>query len=221
MPLFLVVLFGVGACGILVAGRHLVAPALHRPTRPPVETGHVGSRTVLRGTTRDAFLAWLFLLGCWTTRAIGSMLLLAALGVGFSPTLALVVLCLAAAASLIPITSGGAIANVGATAAVLLALGVHRQRGDQLRSRLRSPPLHHRGAGRGHGARHLGCALATAPRARPGENLSGLLGLPEEQVQQERKLRERPRCSSARCVGSRSGLGTPPEAGRVCRAQAV
>ena len=41
--------------------------------------------------------------------------------------MALVVLCLAAAASLIPVTSGGVIANVGATAAVLLALGVHRQ----------------------------------------------------------------------------------------------
>ena len=38
-----------------------------------------------------------------------------------------VVLCLAAAASLIPVTSGGVIANVGATAAVLLVLGVHRQ----------------------------------------------------------------------------------------------
>jgi hypothetical protein len=34
------------------------------------------------------------------------------------------VLCLSAAASLIPIASGGVIANVGATAAVLLALGV-------------------------------------------------------------------------------------------------
>ena len=55
------------------------------------------------------------------------MLLLGALGAGFSPVLALVVLCLAAAASLIPVTSGGMIANVGATAAVLLALGVHRQ----------------------------------------------------------------------------------------------
>ena len=76
--------------------------------------------------TRDAVLAWFFLLGCWTSRAAGSMLLLAALGAGFSPTLALIVLCLSAAASLIPITSGGAIANVGATAAVLLALGVHR-----------------------------------------------------------------------------------------------
>ena len=55
------------------------------------------------------------------------MLLLAALGAGFSPGMALVVLCLAAAASLIPVTSGGVIANVGATAAVLLALGVHHQ----------------------------------------------------------------------------------------------
>ena len=60
------------------------------------------------------------------SRALGSTLLLAALGVGFSPTLALVVLCLSAAASLIPIASGGAVANVGATAAVLLALGVHK-----------------------------------------------------------------------------------------------
>ena len=53
--------------------------------------------------------------------------MLAALGVGFSPTLALVVLCLAAAAALLPIASGGAIANVSATAAVLLALGVHKE----------------------------------------------------------------------------------------------
>jgi len=37
------------------------------------------------GTSRDAILAWLFLVGCWTTRASGSTLLLAALGAGFSP----------------------------------------------------------------------------------------------------------------------------------------
>jgi hypothetical protein len=77
------------------------------------------------GTTREAIVAWFFLLGCWSTRAFGSTLLLAALGVGFSPTLALIVLCFSAAASLVPIASGGAVANVGATAAVLLALGVH------------------------------------------------------------------------------------------------
>ncbi len=44
-----------------------------------------------------------------------------------SPTRALVVLCLSAAASLIPLASGGVVANVGATAAVLLALGVHSE----------------------------------------------------------------------------------------------
>ena len=125
-PLILVVLFGVGSCGILVAGQHLVrVPFIARRARlsklAQRAADHPG------GTTREAILAWFFLLGCWTTRALGSTLLLAALGVAFSPTLALVVLCLAAAASLIPITSGGAIANVGATAAVLLALGVHRE----------------------------------------------------------------------------------------------
>jgi hypothetical protein len=125
-PLILVVLFGVGACGILVAGRHLVTvPFVARRARLSRLARRVAEHP--GGTTRDAILAWLFLLGCWTTRASGSMLLLAALGAGFSPTLALVVLCLAAAASLIPVTSGGVIANVGATAAVLLALGVHRQ----------------------------------------------------------------------------------------------
>jgi hypothetical protein len=47
-----------------------------------------------------------------------------ALGFAFSPTTGLCVLCLSAAASLVPITAGGAIANVGATAGILLALGV-------------------------------------------------------------------------------------------------
>ena len=40
-----------------------------------------------------------------------------------SPTIALCVLCLSAAAGVIPITAGGAIANVGATAGILFALG--------------------------------------------------------------------------------------------------
>ena len=127
VPLALVVLFGFGACGLLVAGRHLVAlPFIARHARLLKLVERIASRP--GATTRDAIIAWLFLLGCWTTRAVGSMLLLAALGAGFSPILALIVLCLAAAASLIPITSGGVIANVGATAAVLLALGVDRER---------------------------------------------------------------------------------------------
>jgi hypothetical protein len=125
VPLIFVVLFGVGACGLLVAGRHLIGlPFVARRARL--------SKLIRRAAdhrlgTREAISAWFFLLGCWTARALGSTLLLAGLGVGFSPTLALVVLCLAAAASLIPIASGGAIANVSATAAVLLALGVHKE----------------------------------------------------------------------------------------------
>jgi Lysylphosphatidylglycerol synthase TM region len=123
-PLILVVLFGVGSCGILVAGQHLLRlPLVARRARLSRLLGRVADHP--RGTTREAIAAWFFLLGCWSTRALGSTLLLAALGVGFSPTLALVVLCFSAAASLIPIASGGAVANVGATAAVLLALGVH------------------------------------------------------------------------------------------------
>jgi Lysylphosphatidylglycerol synthase TM region len=125
IPLILVVLFGVGACGVLVAGQHLVRlPFLTRRARLARLAERIAER---RGSAREAVVAWFFLLGCWTSRALGSTLLLAALGVGFSPTIALVVLCLAAAAALIPITSGGAIANVGTTAAVLLALGVHKE----------------------------------------------------------------------------------------------
>ena len=52
--------------------------------------------------------------------------MLASLGVAFSPPLALVVLCLGAAASLLPITSGGAIVNVSMTASILLALGISK-----------------------------------------------------------------------------------------------
>jgi hypothetical protein len=125
LPLIGVVLFGVACSGLLVGGRHLVRlPIVARRARLAKLTARVVNHP--RSTTREAIAAWLFLFGCWTSRALGSTLLLAALGVGFSPTLALVVLCLSAAASLIPIASGGAIANVSATAAILLALGVHK-----------------------------------------------------------------------------------------------
>jgi hypothetical protein len=123
LPLLLVVLFGVGSCAILVSGQHLLRiPLIARRARLSKLVERIADHP--RGTLREAISAWFFLVGCWSTRALGSTLLLAALGVGFSPTLALVVLCFSAAASLIPIASGGAVANVGATAAVLLALGV-------------------------------------------------------------------------------------------------
>jgi len=125
-PLLLVVLFGVGACSILVAGQHLARlPLLARRGRlSRFAARAVGSRSY---RLREEVVAWFFLLGCWSTRAAGSTLLLAALGIGFSPTLALIVLCVSAAAGLIPIASGGALANVSATAGVLLLVGVDRQ----------------------------------------------------------------------------------------------
>jgi hypothetical protein len=84
---------------------------------------HISAHNSRHGR-RSAIVAGFYLLGCWTTRAVGSALLLGALGFAFSPTTALVVLCLSAAAGVIPITAGGAVANVGATAGILLALGV-------------------------------------------------------------------------------------------------
>ena len=51
---------------------------------------------------------------------------MSALGVRFSPTLALVVLCVSAAAAILPITAGGVVAGMGTTAGVLFALGVSR-----------------------------------------------------------------------------------------------
>jgi hypothetical protein len=125
IPLLLVVLFGFASCGILVAGQHLGRVGfIARRGRLSRLADRAANHP--RGTIGEAVSAWFFLLGCWTSRACGSTLLLAAIGVGFSPKLALVVLCLSAAASLIPIASGGAVANVGATAAILLALGVHK-----------------------------------------------------------------------------------------------
>src|SRR5205823_9446173 len=90
IPLILVVLFGVGACGLLVGGRHLVRlPFVARRARLAKLVERVAGHP--RSTTREAVVAWFFLLGCWSSRALGSTLLLAALGVGFSPTRALVV----------------------------------------------------------------------------------------------------------------------------------
>jgi Lysylphosphatidylglycerol synthase TM region len=122
-PLILVVLFGLGACGVLTAGPRLSqVPYLRRHPRLHRAAERIERRSV--ATTRSAVTAGCFLLGCWTTRAIGSSVLLASLGVAFSPPLALVVLCMGAVASLLPITSGGAIVNVGMTASILLALGI-------------------------------------------------------------------------------------------------
>jgi Lysylphosphatidylglycerol synthase TM region len=123
-PLLIVVVFGIGCCTLLVVGGRLVRlPFLRRSRRLRVISDHVARHTTTGGR-RDATVAWFYLFACWSTRAFGSAALLSALGLSFSPEIALVVICLGAAAGVIPITSGGAVVNAGAAAAILLALGV-------------------------------------------------------------------------------------------------
>ena len=123
-PLLIVVVFGVGCCTLLVVGGRLIhLPLLGRSRRLQTISEHVSRHTTTRGR-RDATAAWFYLFACWSTRAFGSAALLTALGLSFSPTIALTVICLAAAAGVIPITSGGVVVGAGATAGILLALGV-------------------------------------------------------------------------------------------------
>jgi len=126
-PLLIVVVFGVGCCTLLVVGGRLIRlPLLRRSARLRTVSEHVARHTTMRGR-RDATVAWFYLFACWSTRAFGSAALLTALGLSFSPTTALSVICLAAAAGVIPITSGGVVVGAGATAGILLALGVGKE----------------------------------------------------------------------------------------------
>jgi uncharacterized membrane protein YbhN (UPF0104 family) len=123
-PLLIVVTFGLGCSVLLLGSARLVRlPLLRRSRRLQRVSDHVSAHRTKRGR-RSTILAGLYLFACWTARAVGSALLLNALGFAFSPETALCVLCLSAAAGVIPITAGGAVANLGATAGILLALGV-------------------------------------------------------------------------------------------------
>jgi uncharacterized membrane protein YbhN (UPF0104 family) len=123
-PLVIVVVFGVACCTLLVVGRRLAGLPLFRRSRRLRALGEQVAHHTARGGRRDAIVAWFYLFACWSTRAFGSAALLSALGLSFSPEMALTVICLGAAAGVIPITSGGAVVNAGAAAAILLALGV-------------------------------------------------------------------------------------------------
>lgn len=123
-PLLIVVAFGLACCALLMASTRLVAlPLLRRSRRLGRISDHVAAHSAAGGR-RNVLVAALYLFLCWTSRAVGSVLLLSALGLRFSPATALAVLCLSAAAGVIPLTAGGAVAGVGATIGILLALGV-------------------------------------------------------------------------------------------------
>jgi Lysylphosphatidylglycerol synthase TM region len=123
-PLVVVVLFCIGCLGILTLGPRVSRlPLAGRSSRLQAVYRRVAGSTRFSQST---LVAGLFLLGCWGSRALGSTFLLSAFGVRFSPTLALVVVCVSAAAAILPITAGGAVAGMGTTAGVLFALGVSR-----------------------------------------------------------------------------------------------
>jgi hypothetical protein len=124
-PLVVVLLFCLCCITALALGPRLVLlPFVERSTRVQRSFGRVGAQV---GVSRSTFVAGGFLFGCWTTRAVGCTVLLSALGAGFSPSFALVVICLSAATSILPITAGGVLVNVGTTSVVLLGLGVSRE----------------------------------------------------------------------------------------------
>ena len=123
-PLIVVVLFCLGCLGILTGGQRVSRlPLVGRSDRLQAVYRRVTESTRF---SRLTLVAGLLLLGCWTARALGTTFLLSALGVRFSPTIALVVVCVSAATATLPITAGGAVAGMGTTAGVLFALGVSK-----------------------------------------------------------------------------------------------
>jgi uncharacterized membrane protein YbhN (UPF0104 family) len=73
---------------------------------------------------RDATKAALFVTTSWTLRAVATFVLLQALGISASFSLALAFLCAGAASAVLPVAPAGAATQAGAGAAILVASGV-------------------------------------------------------------------------------------------------
>jgi uncharacterized membrane protein YbhN (UPF0104 family) len=118
LALALLACVGIGAATLVVALPQLAASKrflrfrLGRWLRP---------RTT---SLRAAAHAWVLLSANWLARTVGLLLLLGALGVGFSLPLALIFLCASSAAAALPVGPGSAATQAGAGAAVLIASGV-------------------------------------------------------------------------------------------------
>ena len=81
----------------------------------------VSTRTT---SPRHASEAWALVSACWFVRAVAFFLLLGALGVGYSVSLALLFLCAGAAAAALPLGLAGAATQAGAGGAALATTGV-------------------------------------------------------------------------------------------------
>jgi uncharacterized membrane protein YbhN (UPF0104 family) len=117
LGLGLIATVGVGAAILIVA-----LPRLTRSSR--VLRFRIGRWLEPRTTSLGrAALAWTLVSASWVTRVVALVVLLGALGVGFSLPLALLFLCASSAAAALPIGPGGAATQTSAGAAVLIASG--------------------------------------------------------------------------------------------------
>ena len=116
--LVVVAVGGVAAAAVIVALPRLAAS--RRALRFRLGRWLSPRTTSLRGAAQ----AWALVSACWLVRAVALFLLLGTLGVGFSFPLALLFLCAGAAGAALPIGPAGAAAQVGASAAALIASGV-------------------------------------------------------------------------------------------------
>ena len=122
--LFRVGLAIVAAAGIAAAAVVLLLPRLAAHRR--VERFRVaGWAREHAACPRAALAAWALIAGSWVVRGLALFILLKALSMGASLTLALAVLCASAASAALPVAPAGQAMQVGAGAAVLVASGVH------------------------------------------------------------------------------------------------
>jgi uncharacterized membrane protein YbhN (UPF0104 family) len=108
---------GLGAAAVVLALPRLAATRLVR---------FRGIRWVSEraACSREAWKATLLILASWLVRAAGLMLLLGALGVGLSFSLAVAFLTATAASGALPVAPAGAATQAGAGAAILAASGL-------------------------------------------------------------------------------------------------
>jgi hypothetical protein len=116
--LAMVAVAGVAAAAVIVTLPRLAAS--RRALRFRLGRWLTPRTTSLRGATE----AWALVSACWVVRAVALFLLLGTLGVGFSFPLAFLFLCAGAAGAALPMGPAGAAAQVGASAAALIASGV-------------------------------------------------------------------------------------------------
>ena len=113
----------VAAAGVASAAVVLVLPRVARSRW--TERFRLGRWLSTRTTPiRHLSEAWALVSACWLVRAVAFFLLLGALGVGYSISLALLFLCAGAAAAALPVGLAGAATQAGAGGAALVTSGV-------------------------------------------------------------------------------------------------